>query len=268
MNWLKYDAEERKVHLPELLNHIRLPLISTQFLRSHVAAEPLLAENLECNALLMKALFHKLTSVEEGKCLSDRSQIRKGIEYNKEIFHVFLVGGRKNISHNKCKVYDISKNKLIQISNMNENRCYNSAIALNGVVYSMGGSNNDSAECYDPVNKRWKYIAPMTNERRSFGICSYNDFVYVVGGCETSTVECYNPATNKWGSCPNIPNKYSSYTRATLLENSIYSLVSDNSASYLRFEPREKRWYEMNMKTNTSYGFELVSYDRTLFYIN
>uniref|UniRef100_A0A1A9WWN1 BTB domain-containing protein n=1 Tax=Glossina brevipalpis TaxID=37001 RepID=A0A1A9WWN1_9MUSC len=232
INWLKYDIEERKVHLPELLNHIRLPLISTTFLQNHVAAEPLLAENLECNALLMKALFHKLTSVGEGKYLSDRSQIRKGIEYNKEIFHVFLVGGVYSTgftSHNKCKVYDVSENKLIQISNMNEHRRYHSAIALNGVVYSMGGYNDNNnsrwrtAECYDPVNKRWNYIAPMSNGRHDFGICSYNDFVYVVGGFDTSTVECYNPATNKWGLCPHIPNEHSSYTRATLLENSIYS---------------------------------------------
>uniref|UniRef100_A0A1A9WXW3 BACK domain-containing protein n=1 Tax=Glossina brevipalpis TaxID=37001 RepID=A0A1A9WXW3_9MUSC len=268
INWLKHDVEERKVHLPELLNHIRLPLISTQFLRSHVAAEPLLTQDLKCYKLLADALFEKLMPVEEGKCSSDRSQIRKGIEYNKEIFHVFLVGG---IMHNKSKVYDISKNKLIQISNMNEIRSQHSAIGLNGVVYSMGGYNDSrlrTAECYDPVNKRWNYIAPMSNSRYNFGICSYNDFVYVVGGYDTSTVECYNPASNEWRSCPNIPNGSSYYTRATLVENSIYSLDNYNSASCLRFDPREQRWYEMNMKTNTSYGFELVSYGRTLFCIN
>uniref|UniRef100_A0A1A9VZI0 Kelch-like protein diablo n=1 Tax=Glossina brevipalpis TaxID=37001 RepID=A0A1A9VZI0_9MUSC len=159
---------------------------------------------------------------------------------------------------------------------MNEDRCYHSATALNGVVYLMGGynDNNDSrlrtTECYNPVNKRWNRIAPMNNLRYNFGICSYNDFVYAVGGYDTSTVECYNPATDKWGSCPNIPNGSSYYTRATLLGNSIYSLVryGHNSAPCLRFDPREQRWYEMNMTRDTPDGFELVSYDRTLFYIN
>uniref|UniRef100_A0A1A9WTN9 BACK domain-containing protein n=1 Tax=Glossina brevipalpis TaxID=37001 RepID=A0A1A9WTN9_9MUSC len=276
INWLKHDIEERKVHLPELMDHIRLPLISTQFLQNHVAAEPLLIEDLECNKLLMKALFHKLASVEEGKDLSDKFRIRKGIEYHDERFYVFLVGSllsapNKSDMYTNCKIYDISRDKLISISNMNENRSYNSTIALNGIVYSMGGYNEGrlrTAECYDPINKRWNYIAPMTNERHSFGICSYNDFVYVVSGYFTSTVECYNPAIDKWSSCPNIPNEHSSYTRATLLENSIYSLVDGcNSASCLRFDPREEQWYGLNMMLNLSDRFQIVSFERTLFYI-
>uniref|UniRef100_A0A1A9WTP0 Kelch-like protein diablo n=1 Tax=Glossina brevipalpis TaxID=37001 RepID=A0A1A9WTP0_9MUSC len=273
INWLKHDVEERKVHLPELMNHIRLPLISTQFLRSHVATERLITKDEKCNQLLMEALFYKLTPADEGKGLSDRFRSRKGIVYNNAMFHVFLVGGRSPDNCNtydNCKIYDISRNKLIEISNMIEERYFNSAIALNGVIYTMGGISFralKTAEFYDRVNRRWNYIAPMSNRRHSFGICSYNDFVYVVGGYETSTVECYNPATNKWCSCPNIPNEHSSYTRATLLENSIYSLVGGYESSCFRIDPREGQWFKLDVMPDISDSYELVSYDRTLFYI-
>ncbi|XP_037893747.1 kelch-like protein 2 [Glossina fuscipes] len=77
LKWVKYDRNKRKVHLAELMSHITLPLLSTQFLKSQVSAEPLLTEDRTCNKLLMNALFHKLTSIEEGKPLPDSLRTRK-----------------------------------------------------------------------------------------------------------------------------------------------------------------------------------------------
>uniref|UniRef100_A0A1A9ZSM7 BACK domain-containing protein n=1 Tax=Glossina pallidipes TaxID=7398 RepID=A0A1A9ZSM7_GLOPL len=93
LNWVKHDVNNRKVHLPELMSHITLPLLSTQFLKSQDSVEPLTKDQ-KCSELLVEALFHNLTSIEKGKLLSDSLRTRKRPEHINEMFHVILVAGR------------------------------------------------------------------------------------------------------------------------------------------------------------------------------
>ncbi|KAI9579394.1 hypothetical protein GQX74_004866, partial [Glossina fuscipes] len=275
LNWVKHDANNRKVHLAELMSHITLPLLSTQFLKSQVSAEPMLTKDPRCNELLVEALFYKLTSIEEGKPLPDSSRTRKRTEHINEMFHVFLVGGYDDTSgagHRMCKVYDISKNKLVPIAYMNEARYYNPTISLNGAVYSVGGyESKRTAECYDPVTKRWNYIASMNYGRRNCGICTHNDLIYVVAGLSASSVENYNAATDLWHLCANIPAGGSSgYTRSAVVENNIYSVVdmqSDDIKLCFRLDPREGRWDDVKEMVEESCNFDLVSYGHSLFFI-
>uniref|UniRef100_A0A1B0BL20 Kelch-like protein diablo n=1 Tax=Glossina palpalis gambiensis TaxID=67801 RepID=A0A1B0BL20_9MUSC len=269
INWIKHDLERRRVHLAELMSQIRLPLVSTKFLTGHIVVEPLLREDHKCSQFVIEALIFQLASVTD---LDERYQAES--KYRNESFHVFLVGGTTDYDRGQkeCKVYDISKKKLFSISSMNGGRCDNSAVSLNGVVYSVGGCGGinelSTAECYDPAKNRWKHIAPMNNSRSEFGICTYDGLVYVVGGNENSTVESYNPATNKWIVCQNIPleNREEFLSLATVAENSIYSLTQVQAGNALfRFDPRDGKWCSLNEMSATYSLYELVSYDRTLF---
>ncbi|XP_037898567.1 kelch-like protein 5 [Glossina fuscipes] len=170
---------------------------------------------------------------------------------------------------NECEVYDISKNKLVSIPSMNENRQENAAVSYNGVVYSVGGSELNTAECYDPASKRWSYIAPMNYDLEDFGICTYNGLIYVLGGKFNFIVESYDPATNKWHLCQDIPVDMTLYSnRATVAENCIYSLTQkSNGNSLFRFDPRNGKWYNLHKMLRPSGQYELISYDRTLFAI-
>lgn len=47
MRWIKY-AEERIVHLPELLAQVRLPLLSPLYLTDRVATEELIRQSHQC----------------------------------------------------------------------------------------------------------------------------------------------------------------------------------------------------------------------------
>uniref|UniRef100_A0A1B0ADX8 Kelch-like protein diablo n=1 Tax=Glossina pallidipes TaxID=7398 RepID=A0A1B0ADX8_GLOPL len=210
------------------MSQIRLRVVSAEFLTNHIVAEPLLRQDHKCNQLLIDALNFQLTRVTERN----------------DSFHLFLVSGTRDcvITTKECKVYDVSKKKLFSNPNMNENRFNNSAVSLNGVIYSVSGYNNgvlNTAEYYDPVSKRWSYIAPMNNGRKGCGICTYNDLIYVVGG-RSSTVESYDPATNKWHLCQPIPGTNEGFNRATVAENSIYSLtrVTNGNNALFRFDPR------------------------------
>uniref|UniRef100_A0A1B0ADX9 Kelch-like protein diablo n=1 Tax=Glossina pallidipes TaxID=7398 RepID=A0A1B0ADX9_GLOPL len=258
INWVKHDREKRRVHLAELMSQIRLPLVSTEFLTDHIVAEPLLTEDQKCNKFVTEALTYQ---VKESK-------------HRNESFYVFLLGGTRDdtTSSEECKVYDISKKKLASISSMNEVRFTNSAICLNGLIYSVGGWDRgplETAECYDPFSKRWTYIAPMNSRRSEFGICTYNDLIYAVGGRDNSAVESYDPATNIWQLCEKIPGTTHTRNRTTVAENSIYSLTLVINANNVlrRFDPRDGKWCEVNNIREAYNRFELVSYDRTLFAI-
>uniref|UniRef100_A0A1B0BXR8 Kelch-like protein diablo n=1 Tax=Glossina palpalis gambiensis TaxID=67801 RepID=A0A1B0BXR8_9MUSC len=109
----------------------------------------------------------------------------------------------------------------------------------------------------------------MNNARHGFGICTYNDLIYVVGGYQTFTVESYNPSTNKWHLCQAISGTNEGFNRATVAENSIYSLaqVTNRNNALCRFDSRDGKWYNLNEMPGISDPYELVSYARTLFAI-
>lgn len=46
--WVNHDLEKRKEYLAELMEHVRLPLLSQEYLVQRVEEEPLLKTNLQC----------------------------------------------------------------------------------------------------------------------------------------------------------------------------------------------------------------------------
>ncbi|XP_037898122.1 kelch-like protein 20 [Glossina fuscipes] len=287
INWIKHDLEERKVHLRELMSHIRLICVSTGFLRNQVVAEPMFIEDQQCVKSLIEALIERCST---ESCSTERPSTETKIV--KEKVFLFLAGGFKFTALNhygetpfpkrarykfpptksaceNFEVYDVSKNQLVTLSNMAQSRYDNSAISLNGVIYSVGGCDSNgaeltTAECYYPFNKKWNSIAPMTVRRSNFGICAYHEAFYVVGGTYTTNVEKYDPPSNRWVPCPAIRRHCQQCTRAALAEGSIYSFTYD---SFFRFDPREGHWHTLNVMKKRPGRFELLSNDRSLFWI-
>jgi len=49
ITWINYNLEDRSKHLPDLLGHVRLPIVSPTFIKNVVNTEPLLKQNIDCN---------------------------------------------------------------------------------------------------------------------------------------------------------------------------------------------------------------------------
>lgn len=58
--WVNHDLATRKKYLPKLMSHIRLPLMSPQFIADHVETNPLFKDSKECQSLIMEALKYHL----------------------------------------------------------------------------------------------------------------------------------------------------------------------------------------------------------------
>ncbi|KAL9914108.1 kelch-like protein 25 isoform 1-T1 [Glossina fuscipes fuscipes] len=269
MNWIKYDLTKRQNYLAKLTRHVRLTYVRTEFLRDHILTEIMLTSDPQCNQFLNKAFRYQLTPRAHGPSSAQRNRNGK--------FLVVFAGGADittDTAHRNCKVYDSTDNNMSPIPDMLDCRSAHSVISLNGKVYSVGGCCDDTgktAECYDPVGKKWTHIAPMSAGRYDFGICACDNLMYAIGGCSRSSVESYNAATNTWYTCPDIPFAVNLFCRAAVIRHSIYSLNrrSNGITSCIRFDSREGRWHNLNEMpwrlTNDS--FEFMSYDNSLFSI-
>ena len=61
ITWINSSSEERLQFLPQLMEHVRLPLLSQEYLLNRVESEPLLKTNDSCKDFIIEAMkFHLL----------------------------------------------------------------------------------------------------------------------------------------------------------------------------------------------------------------
>lgn len=58
--WVKFDENIRQEYLSQLMEFVRLPLLSQDYLVQRVEQETLLRDNLQCNNLIIEALKYHL----------------------------------------------------------------------------------------------------------------------------------------------------------------------------------------------------------------
>ena len=90
--WVQYDPEPRQECLSQLMEHVRLPLLSREYLVGRVETESLIKNNVACKDYLIEALkYHLLTSEERATLQSPRTRPRTPIGLPKVMF---VVGGQ------------------------------------------------------------------------------------------------------------------------------------------------------------------------------
>lgn len=68
--WVQHDLECRQKHLSSLMEHVRLPLMTQEYLVQRVEEEPLLKADLQCKDYLIEALkYHLLKVINPYKLL-------------------------------------------------------------------------------------------------------------------------------------------------------------------------------------------------------
>lgn len=149
MNWVKYDVEERRVHLAQLMSQVRLPLLETKFLVTQVGADPLIRKDQACRDLVDEAKdYHLLpqdrpssSSLSSASAASTLNRYRPRKRLTGEV--LFAVGGW----------------------------CSGDAIS--------------SVEMYDPQSRsnEWKIMASMSKRRCGVGVGVLNNQIYAIGKC-------------------------------------------------------------------------------------
>lgn len=155
MSWVKYNVAERRQHLPSVLQHVRLPLLSPKFLVGTVGSDLLVRSDESCRDLVDEAKNYLLLPQErplmQGPRTRPRKPTRRGIVYTTITILLIII-----------------------------------TIFVGEVLFAVGGwCSGDaiaSVEKFDPQTMEWKMVAPMSKRRCGVGVAVLNDLLYAVGG--------------------------------------------------------------------------------------
>jgi N-acetylneuraminic acid mutarotase len=129
---------------------------------------------------------------------------------------VFAMGGcnDKNMCLQRvlssAEALDTRTGKWTSLPNMPTPRSSLGVIAVDGLVYALGGTNNSdltalsTVEVFDPKSNTWDTKNSMPTARASFGTAVLDGKIYVAGGADGmdrfSSVVVYDPRSDSWSS--------------------------------------------------------------------
>ncbi|XP_047273986.1 kelch-like protein 20 isoform X5 [Homo sapiens] len=193
MAWVKYSIQERRPQLPQVLQHVRLPLLSPKFLVGTVGSDPLIKSDEECRDLVDEAKNYLLLPQERPLMQGPRTRPRKPIRCGEVLF---AVGGWcSGDAISSVERYDPQTNEWRMVASMSKRRCGVGVSVLDDLLYAVGGHDGssylNSVERYDPKTNQWSSdVAPTSTCRTSVGVAVLGGFLYAVGGQDG--VSCLN----------------------------------------------------------------------------
>ena len=214
--WLEYDRATREQYAPQLMRHIRFPLISSNELVDHVQSHDFMMNNPECHQLLLEALNYHLVPHRQHNLQNSRTRMRSVNEV------VLTTGGelpRQEVS-NQIMIFDESHHRWKKLTTMPLRRVDHSIAVLNHFLYIAGGQvtlNSNGKESigtvhrYDPRFNTWLQMCPMQQRRAFFHLAALGDSLYAIGGKNEqgalSSAEVYSTTENKWKYLKGLPEK-------------------------------------------------------------
>lgn len=156
MNWIKYDLDERRVHLAQIMSHVRLPLVDIKFLVTKVGVDPLMKQDQMCRDLIDEAKDYHLMQQS-------------------------LLSTTTSSSGSSSSASSASSSAVASVRFRPRKR-------LTGeVLFAVGGwCSGDaiaSVEMYDPQSSsnEWKIMASMSKRRCGVGVGVLNNQIYAIG---------------------------------------------------------------------------------------
>ena len=171
--WVYYDIPNRRCFFQSLMQHVRLPFVSRQFLHTEVQNEKLMHD---CEKYFLEAVCYK-TSPNKRAEMKDsvRIQPRKPFGLNEVIM---IIGGMSKIgSMDSIDQYDSRTDSWTMPTSSPVPRYGTAACMHNGLVYVTGGSNENQRfinrmDVYNLVERNWKRVANLPIAKR------YSIYIY------------------------------------------------------------------------------------------
>ncbi|XP_034256887.1 ring canal kelch homolog [Thrips palmi] len=204
VGWVHHDLETRQTQLPLLMEHVRLPLLSQDYLMQRVEEEPLLKANLQCKDFLIEAFkYHLLKGEQKLSFKTPRTKPRQPVGLPKVLL---VVGGQAPKAIRSVECFDFKEERWFQVAEMPSRRCRAGLSIIGGRVYAVGGFNGSmrvrTVDVYDPSTDQWTSCSSMEARRSTLGVAVLNNCIYAVGGFDGSTglnsAEVYDSRKNEW----------------------------------------------------------------------
>uniref|UniRef100_A0A3Q3FJK3 Kelch like family member 12 n=1 Tax=Labrus bergylta TaxID=56723 RepID=A0A3Q3FJK3_9LABR len=263
LNWVKHNRKEREPYLPDMLEFVRLPLLTPRYITDVIDAEPLIRCSLPCRDLVDEAKKFHLRPELRSEMQGPRTQARLGknpcikLQYSyKHDSHtryvatvslhdrVYVIGGydgRSRLSSVECLDYTADEDGVwYTVATMNVRRGLAGATTLGDMIYVAGGFDGSrrhtSMERYDPNIDQWSMLGDMQTAREGAGLVVASGLIYCLGGYDglniLNSVERYDPHTGHWTSVTPMATKRSG-AGVALLNDHIYVVGGFDGVSHL-----------------------------------
>ncbi|XP_003247935.1 ring canal kelch homolog [Acyrthosiphon pisum] len=258
IRWVKHDLGSRKCILPQLMEHVRLPLTSKNYILTKVVKEPLINNCLKCKDYVIEALhFHLLNNSDDLIPFTQISRI-KSRQYSGFDKVIFVVGGIGISANSSTEWYDPKINRWqIGPKMITPRRSVGLAVVKNNSVFAVGGFYNNSLHCSVDVldlsseSPCWKPTIDMSVKRGLLGVGVIDNCVYAVGGFDgescLNSVEVFDSVTQKWRMVSSMSTRRSS-VGIGVLNNLLYAVGGYSGYSEHRlncvecYHPSIDRW--------------------------
>ena len=157
LRWVKQNEQERKDHLPALLEQVRLSLLPPQYLSDRVLAEEIVHSNILCRDLIDEAKDYMLMPERRKQLKSLRTSPRRCSE---AAGLIYVVGGLTSTGNSLSTVerYDTVTCHWMPVPPMTIQRSRVGVAILDGQLYAIGGFDGNvrlnDVERFDPQANR------------------------------------------------------------------------------------------------------------------
>ncbi|GAB0093433.1 Ring canal kelch protein [Sergentomyia squamirostris] len=262
--WINYDITVRQQYLSALMEYVRLPLLSQEYLVQRVEKEPLLKGDIQCKDYLIEALkYHLLKGEIKASFKTPRTVPRQPVGLPKVLL---VIGGQAPKAIRSVECYDLREEKWYQAAEMPTRRCRAGLAVLGDRVYAVGGFNGSlrvrTVDVYDPSTDSWSTCTSMEARRSTLGVAVLNGLIYAVGGFDGSTglssAEYYDPRKQEWQMIASMSIRRSS-VGVGVVNSLLYAVGGYDGASRQclasveRYNPSNDEWSQVaEMKARRS----------------
>ncbi|KFV67322.1 Kelch-like 12, partial [Dryobates pubescens] len=246
INWVKHSKKEREASLPELLQYVRMPLLTPRYITDVIDTEPFIRCSLQCRDLVDEAKKFHLRPELRSQMQGPRTRARLGAN------EVLLVIGGFGSQQSPIDVVEKYDPKTQEWSFLPEGTgLFSTSIAWHerevgrvriecgceqsrkelgwrlclpaDMIYVSGGFDGSrrhtSMERYDPNIDQWSMLGDMQTAREGAGLVVANGVIYCLGGYDglniLNSVERYDPHTGHWTNVTPMATKRSAAGRST-----------------------------------------------------
>ncbi|XP_077988753.1 kelch-like protein 24 [Glandiceps talaboti] len=227
IRWVSHDSMKREKYLSELLEQLRINLLSSTFLLEVILQNSYVVKSdvfdkfmkatkkyrtLKSDLITPQSQRARLQStvvivggvgVANGKiadvnCYDPTNQmwstLTKLPKHSDSAYSVTSLGNDIYVTglQGKVSMYSIKRDKWFESAPMNQPRHRHASTSLDGYVYVVGGYDGSarltSVERFDPKNNKWEEVKPLLDAVSSPAIVTCGGNVYVLGGSVSNEV--------------------------------------------------------------------------------
>ncbi|XP_069911198.1 kelch-like protein 12 isoform X4 [Oryctolagus cuniculus] len=262
INWVKHAKKEREESLPDLLQYVRMPLLTPRYITDVIDAEPFIRCSLQCRDLVDEAKKFHLRPELRSQMQGPRTRARLEWTVRETERKVFL-----------CRWFTLQWPPRPAHCSRRTALIRWQEPGANEVLLVVGGFGSqqspiDVVEKYDPKTQEWSFLPSITRKRRYVASVSLHDRIYVVGGYDgrsrLSSVECLDYTADEDGVWYSVApmNVRRGLAGATTLGDMIYvSGGFDGSrrhTSMERYDPNIDQWSMLGDMQTAREGAGLV----------